>query len=328
VGRNRLALGREEEVMRVGVIFPGQGSQGVGMGVEVAEAYPASMECFRNAKQVVGYDLFAICKNGPESTLLETRYAQPAIFVTNIALYAAVRDVLSPVVSAGHSFGELCSLMIADALSFEAALALVNERGLAMHRAAQITKGSMAAVLGLDPQALRMAVAKTVTQGAGRVQLANFNAPGQIVISGDAEAVRVAGELATEAGAKRVVMLNVAGAWHSTLMDSAGHEYASKVESAPISMPKFTVISNVDAKPYAGVPKIRENLVRSVTDEVLWHETALAMVGMNLDLIVEFGSAPVLSPMMKRIDGAPKAMTVSDVAGVKKLRAMLETANV
>jgi [acyl-carrier-protein] S-malonyltransferase len=314
--------------MRVGVIFPGQGSQAVGMGVEVAEAFPAAMELFRNAKQVVGYDLFAICKNGPESTLLETRYAQPAIFVTNVALYAAVRDLLKPVVSAGHSFGELCSLMISNAISFEAALALVNERGLAMHRAAQHTKGAMAAVLGIEPAALRMAVAKTVTQGAGRVQLANFNAPGQIVISGDAEAVRVAGELATEAGAKRVVMLNVAGAWHSTLMDSARHDYLPKVESAPINLPSFTVISNVDAKPYADVPKIRENLVRSVTDEVLWHETAVAMVAMELDLIVEFGASAVLASMMKRIDGAPKSMSVSDVAGVKKLRSMLETANV
>jgi len=314
--------------MRVGVVFPGQGSQTVGMGVEVAHAYPASMECFRAAKNVIGYDLLAICENGPESTLRETRYAQPAIFVTDVALYAAVQDVLAPVVSAGHSFGEFCSLMIAEAMSYEAALALVNERGLAMHRAAQHTNGAMAAVLGLAPEALRTAVGQAIAEGAGRVQLANFNAPGQIVISGDADAVRIAGEFATEAGAKRVVALNVAGAWHSALMDSARAEFAPKVRDAAITLPHFTVISNVDAKPYTSVAQIKENLVRSVTDEVLWHDTAVAMVGLGLDLIVEFGASPVLAPMMKRIDGAPHAMSVADIAGVEKLRTMLSKAAV
>ncbi len=309
--------------MRVGVVFPGQGSQVVGMGAAVAHAFPAAMECFRNAKHVVGYDLLALCTAGPEATLRETRYAQPAIFVTNVAICAAVGDVLAPVVSAGHSFGEYCSLHIAGALSFEAALALVNERALAMHRAAEASSGAMSAVLGLEPDALRTAVAAAVASGAGRVQLANFNAPGQIVISGDVAAVRAAGEAALAAGAKRVVPLNVAGAWHSQLMQPARHAFTRFVTNAAIVLPAFTVISNVDAQPYADIMTIRDHLERSVTDEVRWHETALAMVAMELDLIVEFGASPVLAPMIKRIAGAPKTMSVKDVSGIEHLRTML-----
>jgi [acyl-carrier-protein] S-malonyltransferase len=178
-------------------------------------------------------------------------------------------------------------------------------------------------VLGIAPDALRAAVAQTVEQGAGRVQLANFNAPGQIVISGDADAVRVAGERAMAAGAKRVVPLNVAGAWHSVLMDPARDEFAPHVAAATVLPPRFTVISNVDAKPYLDIEQIKANLVRSVTDEVRWHDTAVAMVELGLDLIVEFGASPVLAPMFKRIDGAPKAITVSDSAGLEQLRAQL-----
>jgi [acyl-carrier-protein] S-malonyltransferase len=312
--------------MRVGVIFPGQGSQTVGMGVDVARAYPAALACFTTARTVLGYDLLALCEHGPDEKLRETRYAQPAIFVTNVALAAAVGELLDPVVSAGHSFGEYCSLSLAGALSYETALSLVNQRGLAMQRAADRAHGAMAAVLGLAPDALREAVAQAVARGAGRVQLANFNAPGQIVISGDAAAVRIAGELALEAGAKRVIPLNVAGAWHSALMDPAREEFTPHVQAASVMPPRFTVISNVDATPYTGVEQIKANLILSVTHEVRWHDTAVAMAALGLDLIVEFGASAVLAPMMKRIEGAPKAIAVSDAAGVEKLRALLTPA--
>jgi [acyl-carrier-protein] S-malonyltransferase len=316
-------------MMRVGVVFPGQGSQAVGMGADVARAYPAAAACFSTAKTILGYDLLALCERGPEEQLRETRYAQPAIFVTNVALAKAAGDVLQPVVSAGHSFGEYCSLTLAGALTFESALALVNQRGLAMQRATVHAQGAMSAVLGLEPELLRGAVAKAVERGAGRVQLANFNAPGQIVISGDAEAVRVAGELALEAGAKKVKPLNVSGAWHSTLMDPASEEFAHHVADATVLPPSFTVISNVDAQPYADdVERIKTNLIRSVTDEVLWHDAAVAIAALELDLVVEFGATAVLAPMFKRIPGAPKAITVTDAAGVESLRAQLAGAPV
>ena len=309
--------------MRIGVIFPGQGSQTVGMGTAVARAFPAAMECFSVAKHVVGYDLFDICSHGPDTTLRETRYAQPAIFVANLALRAAVGEVLDPVASAGHSFGEYCSLTIAGAMSFETALALVNERGLAMHRAAQQMPGGMVAVLGLDETALSAVVDGVVRRGAGRVQMANFNTPAQIVISGDAQGVLDAGEAALAAGAKRVIPLNVAGAWHSQLMAPARSAFERFVRAAAITLPRFTVISNVDAEPYIDVMSIRDHLVRSVTDEVRWHATAVAMVALQLDLIVEFGASSVLAPMMKRVAGAPRVMSVSDAGGVQTLRELL-----
>ncbi len=309
--------------MRIGVIFPGQGSQVVGMGVDAAERFPVAEALFGEAKTILGYDLLALCKDGPEEKLRETRYSQPAIFVTNLALALAAGDALAPVASAGHSFGEYCSLTLAGALSFEAALGLVNARGLAMHRAATLARGAMAAVLGLDDAPLREAVGAAVTRGAGRVQLANFNQPGQIVISGDEAAVRVASELAIEAGAKRVIPLNVSGAWHSELMEPARAEFAKAVAAAPVMLPRFPVISNVDALPYTSVEHIKTNLVRSVTEEVRWHDAAVVMVGLGLDLVVEFGASPVLAPMMKRVPGAPKATHVADAAGVEKLRATI-----
>ena len=312
--------------MRIGVVFPGQGSQAVGMGVDVAAAYPAAAALFAAAKSILGYDLLALCAEGPEDTLRETRYSQPAIFVTNLALASAVGDALAPVVSAGHSFGEYCSLTMAGALTFETALGLVNQRGLAMHRAASLARGAMSAVLGLDDSKVRAAVDAAIARGAGRVQLANFNQPGQVVISGDEAAVRVAGELAMEAGAKRVIALNVSGAWHSALMEPAREAFAKHIADAPVTLPKFTVVSNVDAKPYASVEQIKANLIRSVTDEVRWHEAAITMIGVGIDLIVEFGASPVLAPMMKRVEGAPKAIHVGDAAGVEKLRAQLAPA--
>jgi len=293
------------------------------MGTDVARATAAAAETFRCARVVLGYDLLALCEGGPEEQLRETRYSQPAIFTTNVALARAVGDALTPVAGAGHSFGEYCALTLAGALEFETALALVNERGLAMHRAATLSPGAMAAVLGLQPDALRDAVAETVVSGAGRVQLANFNAPGQIVISGDADAVRAAGAAALAKGAKRVVPLNVSGAWHSALMEPARDEFAPRVTSATVLPPHFTVISNVDARPYRDVETIKRNLVRSVTEEVRWHDVALALAAMQLDLIIEFGASAVLAPMFRRVEGAPKAITVSDAAGVERLRAQL-----
>jgi len=305
--------------MRVGVIFPGQGSQVVGMGADVAASNAAAAALFVTAKKVLGYDLLALATNGPEEKLRETRYSQPAIFVANVALRAAVGAALEPVVTAGHSFGEFCSLNIAGAISFEAALALVNERALAMQHDAERTPGGMSAVLGLDPEKLRTAIAQAQAKSGGRVALAAFNAPGQIVISGDDDAVHLAGSLAMEAGAKRVVPLYVSGAWHSELMNVARERFARFIAEASIVPPSIPVISNVDAKPYGDVATIKDHLVRSVTDPVMWDDTANAMLGYNLDLIVEFGASPVLAPLAKRLPNAPKVVHVGDAAGVAKL---------
>jgi [acyl-carrier-protein] S-malonyltransferase len=318
----REAGGQDDRApVRLGIIFPGQGSQVVGMGVDIAATVPAAADVFGLAERVLGYDLLAVVRDGPEERLRETRYSQPAIYVTNYALAVASGCVDACVASAGHSFGEYCSLTIAGALSFEDALSLVNERALAMQEAAEMAPGGMSAILGLEPDAVRKAVNEA--SATGRVQLANFNAPGQIVVSGDIAAVRLAGELALEAGAKRVVPLNVSGAWHSTLMEPARRRFAPFVERARIELPRFTVISNVDAEPYASVTHIRRNLIASVEAEVLWHDTALRLIDAGLDLIVEFGASPVLGPLFRRIAGSPKVVHAGDGAGLARLRDLL-----
>lgn len=308
-------------VTRIAAIFPGQGSQTVGMGAEAAERSPAARELFERAQRVLGYDLLALQIDGPEEKLRETQYSQPAIFTTNLALYAAAGGDVEPVVSAGHSFGELCSLVIAGSLAFDEALRVVDERGKAMQAAAELEPGAMSAVLGLEAGAVR-AVAERIRKETGRrVQLANFNSPTQIVISGDDAAVRASADAMLAAGAKRVVPLNVSGAWHSELMQPAVARYANAVERARFEVPKFDVISNVDARPYRDVAGIRRNLVRSIVDEVRWHDAAARLLSYDFDAVVEFGASAVLGPLMKRMPNAPKVLVVSDCSGIEKLRA-------
>jgi [acyl-carrier-protein] S-malonyltransferase len=309
---------------RIGVVFPGQGSQLVGMGVDVAAASPAAAALFARAADVVGYDLLALCREGPEEQLRETRFSQPAIFVTNCAL--AVAANLSPVASAGHSFGEYCSLVLAESLDFDTALTLVNARGIAMQQAAETCAGGMSAILGLGAGQIQAAVNRAREEGTGRVALANFNTPAQIVISGDLEAVRRAGALCLEAGAKRVVPLNVSGAWHSELMAPAVPLFTPRIERAHIDVPKFTVISNVDAQPYRDAAHIKRNLILSLTAEVQWYATAQRLLEMNPDLVVEFGASPVLAPMLKRMQGVPEVTSVSDAAGIARLQSRLGVA--
>jgi [acyl-carrier-protein] S-malonyltransferase len=216
-------------------------------------------------------------------------------------------------------------MVLAGSLEFEDALELVNARGIAMQHAAEMAAGGMSAILGLDAKKIEAAVARAQADGAGRVSLANFNAPTQIVISGDLAAVARAGELCLEAGAKRVVPLNVSGAWHSELMQPAVPLFSPVVERAHISLPRFPVISNVDAEPYRDVVHIKENLIKSLTAEVLWHATALKVLGIDggIDLVVEFGASPVLVPMLKRLEGVPETASVADKAGVARLQARM-----
>lgn len=313
--------------MRIGVIFPGQGSQGVGMGVDLASKSEIARNLFERAQHVLGYDLLALQAQGPDEKLRETQYSQPAIFVTNIALALALGDGLDPIVSAGHSFGELCSLTLAGSLGFEDALRIVNERAQAMQEAAQLAPGGMSAVLGLDAELIRDVV-KTVRERGLRLQLANFNAPTQIVISGDLAAVHQAGDALLEVGAKRVVPLNVSGAWHSELMRPAVARFAKAIEAASFSLPRFDVISNVDALAYRDIVTIRTNLVRSITDEVRWHETALAVLAHRLDLVIECGASPVLAPILKRLPDVPEVLQIGDYSAVAKLIERVDVAGV
>ncbi len=324
MGRGDLAV-VGMSALRIGAVFPGQGSQTLGMGVDVAQRYPAAAEIFASAEKILGYDLLALQREGPEERLRETQYSQPAIFVTNLALATAVRGLAPQIVAtAGHSFAEFCSLVIAGAISFENALRIVDERGKAMNAAAATAPGGMSAILGLDAAAVRAVTDATQKQTGLRVSPANFNAPAQIVISGDLEGVLAAGEAALVAGAKRVVPLNVSGAWHSALMEPAVARFQHAVDAASFRMPdRVDVISNVDAQPYRSTDEMRKNLVASIVHEVRWHETAIRLLECKLDLVVEFGASAVLAPMMKRMPNAPEVIAVSDAGGVERLEARL-----
>ncbi len=294
------------------------------MGCDVAASSQAARSIFDRAAAVLGYDLLELQRAGPEETLRETEYSQPAIFTTNVALYEAVGSDVEPVVTAGHSFAELCSLVVARSLDFEEALRIVNERAKAMQDAAQLARGGMSAVLGLEAVQVRDVLRQLQSANVGRVSMANFNSPTQIVISGDLEAVQAATQPMLAAGAKRVVPLNVSGAWHSVLMEPAVERLAAVVERSHFAMPQFDVISNLDGRPYRDVPAIKANLIRSVVEEVRWHDTAQRLLSYALDRVVEFGAGAVLGPLMKRMPVAPPVTVVSDFAGVQKFRALIE----
>jgi len=250
--------------------------------------------------------------------------SQPAIFTANVAIYRAVESLgFAPIVSAGHSFGEYCSLTIADSIAFEQALSLVNERGAAMGRAADLAPGSMAAIIGFEQAQVEDICVRARAQSGARVDVANLNAPVQIVVSGDDAGVRAACDLAREAGAKRVVVLNVSGAWHSELMSPAIPIFAEHVGSAAIAMPSFAVISNVDVVPYDSVDRIRRCLIASLSARVRWHETATALAAVAPDIIVECGATRVLAPMMARLPGvdSERVVHVADSSGITKLAA-------
>lgn len=293
------------------------------MGAEVAANFPRSRECFQRASSVLGYDLLERVNHATPDELKETRLSQPAIFTANVAIYRAVETLgLQPIVSAGHSFGEYCSLTIADAIDFDQAVGIVNERGQAMGEAADVAPGLMAAVIGLDEAGVAESCRRAREATGMRVDLGNLNTLTQIVISGDAEAVEAACNIAKEMGAKRVRILNVSGAWHSSLMEPAMPRFSKAVSAARLHMPKFAVISNVIAKPYSSVEQIRECLLASLCAHVRWHETALALVAMAPDVIVECGASEVLAPMMKRLPtiGNIPVVHVADVATMRDVQ--------
>ena len=298
------------------------------MGVDVARAYPASRECFERASTVLGYDVLALCESGSDEELRETRVSQPLIFTANVAIYRAVETLgLRPLVSAGHSFGEYCSLTIAGSIDLEDAVSLVNERAIAMGAAADIAPGAMAAFIGFDQAKVEEICAAARASSGARVDVANLNAPVQIVVSGDVAGVQAACDLARDAGAKRVVMLNVSGAWHSPLMAPAIPSFAKHVEAAPVRVPSFPVISNVEVEPYSSVEQIKRCLIASLSARVRWHEAAVALAAMRPDVIVECGATRVLAPRMARLDGVESARVfhVADPQGVAKLAAAAES---
>lgn len=296
-------------------LFPGQGSQYVGMGQDLSEAYPEARATFDQADKVLGFALSDLCFNGPEEALNDTINTQPAIFVTSVALLRALEGsrLQAPSFVAGHSLGEYSALVAAGAMDFAAGLQLVRERGRLMKEAGERSPGGMAAVLGLETEVVDQVCRQAREETGGVIQVANYNSPGQIVISGDFRTRDVAIELAKAEGAKRVVPLAVSIAAHSPLMECITDEFRQAVEATEFRMPTVPVVANVSAAPLESVQAIREELVQQLTSPVRWVESVRYMIGQGVTEFVEIGPKDVLTKLMRRIDKSVRAMSVGDV---------------
>jgi [acyl-carrier-protein] S-malonyltransferase len=283
---------------KTALLFPGQGSQYVGMGKDLFDAEPAARDIFEEADRIIGVPLSAVCFNGPEEELRQTRTTQPAIFVHSVAVTRLLPS-LRPDMVAGHSLGEYSALVAAGAMTYPDALRLVRLRGELMQRAGQERPGTMAAVVGLEPAAVEGVCREA--SSAGIVQPANLNAPGQIVISGSVEGVRRAMELARTAGAKLVKELVVSGAFHSPLMEAAGDGLRKQLDRTDIRDAEVPVYANVTARPVQRGDEIRELLHRQLTSPVRWEETIRAMAADGATTFYELGPGKVLQGLVKRI---------------------------
>jgi [acyl-carrier-protein] S-malonyltransferase len=304
--------------LKIAFIFPGQGSQYVGMGRDLYETYPEARALFDEADSILGFPLSKLCFEGPMPELGDTINAQPALLTVSVALLRILElSQLSPATVAGHSMGEYTALVAAGALDFADGLKLVRERGRVMKEAGEHNPGGMAAVLGLEAEALDEICQMVSQETGGIVQLANYNSPGQIVISGHKEALGRAMELAKVRGARRVIPLAVSIASHSPLMRSAAQALADVVAQIDFHQPRVPVVANVTAAPITTVAEIREELVEQLTSMVRWVESIQYMIAQGVTAFVEIGPKNVLTGLMRRIDKSVRTVNVENVEGVK-----------
>ncbi|HHL74014.1 MAG TPA: [acyl-carrier-protein] S-malonyltransferase [Bacteroidetes bacterium] len=301
-------------------IYPGQASQYVGMGQDLFETYTLAKERFAEANEILGYDLTDYCFNGPEEKLKQTYITQPAIFVHSCIVTELLAEKgLSADMAAGHSLGEYSALVAAGALAFRDALQLVKVRGRAMQEAGEKNPGTMAAIIGMDDSDVEALCAKA--SEAGIVQPANFNSPGQIVISGSEAGIARAVELAPEMGAKRAVPLVVGGAFHSPLMAGAQDELREAIETAPFRDARLPVYSNVRAEPVTAAAEIRELLNLQLTHPVRWTSCMLNMIRDGAEEFYEVGPGKVLTGLGRRIDRKKMPKSVDTVADIENIGA-------
>lgn len=299
---------------KTALMFAGQGAQVVGMGKDLAENFPAARQWFDRANETLGFDLAGICFHGPEAELTKTENAQPGIFLVSWVAFQLLQERASGLkieATAGLSLGEFTALAAAGVMTFDDAIRVVRQRGRFMQEACEATQGGMAAIIGLDEAATREVCAQ-----AG-VELANLNCPGQIVISGPAEKMNVACELAKAKGAKRALPLNVAGAYHSALMAGAQPKLRDALAKVPIEIPMVPVISNVTAQPHASPPDIHQRLVDQVTSSVRWEDSMRYLLAQGYTRFIELGPGTALNGFMKRIDKNAQVLNVADVASLE-----------
>ena len=303
----------------IAFLFPGQGSQHAGMGKDLADNFVVARQTFEEASDALGFDLASLCYNGPEEDLKLTANTQPAILTTSIAALRVLEyeTGLVPAFAAGHSLGEYSALVCAGALAFADAVRTVRQRGTFMQEAVPVGTGSMAAILGLDLEALE-AVCYDAAQGQV-VSPANYNSDGQVVIAGHTEAVARAIELAKERGAKRAMPLPVSAPFHCSLMVPAGERLADVLADITVNEMTLPVVTNVEAAPNQDSSCVRDFLVRQVSAPVRWQETIACMVNLGAERYIEIGPGKVLSGLVKRMAKGSTIQNVQNVADISAL---------
>lgn len=292
-------------------VFPGQGAQAVGMGRDVYDTIESARAVFDEADAALGFKLSDIIFEGPADVLKQTAYTQPALLTVSTALLEALKERgLSADYAAGHSLGEYSALVAAGALPFAEAVRAVRLRGEFMEQAVPGGQGAMAAVLGAEREALS-ALCESVSAAEGTVELANVNCPGQIVVSGTAAGVAAVVERGKEAGAKRVIPLEVSGPFHSSLMKPAAEKLAPVLESLTFADASVPVVVNVTARPVTDKDEIRRLLVEQVYSPVLWEDTIRWLIGEGVDTFVEIGSGTVLAGLIKKTDKTVRVISVN-----------------
>ncbi len=302
-------------------IFPGQGSQAIGMGVALTDTYPEAKAIFLEAQGILGWDLLAACKEGPEDRLRQTDVAQPALYTTAVATFEVLKKLSivpeGAYAVAGHSIGEYAALTAAGVFSFEEGLKLVRERGRLMAEAGQKRPGAMAAILGMDEITLQAVCQEASAQGV--VVPVNFNSPEQIVIAGEAAAIEAAKTLASQKGAKRVIPLNVSGAFHSPLMKEAALAMAEILKKTPFRNPSVPICMNADGMLHSDVGSIQSTLIQQLDHAVQWVKTMNTLGAQGYTTFVETGSGRVLAGLAKKINKQFQVHTTESVESIQQI---------
>ena len=311
---------------KIAFLFPGQGSQAVGMGRELADRFPVAAETFAEADAALGFPLSKLCFEGPEEDLRLTENTQPAIMTVSVAVARVLAEQgVSPVLAAGHSLGEWSAHVLAGTLSFADAVRAVKARGAAMQKAVPQGEGAMAAVLALDASRVAEACAEAALETGLTVQAANLNSPGQTVISGAAAAVEKAAALCKAKGARRAVMLPVSAPFHCALMQPAQEEVARVLFGISMHDPHIPVAANVTGSLVTTADATRDALIRQVTGAVRWVDCVQALKSDGADLFIEVGPGKVLCGLLKQIDPELKSLNVEDAASLEKTVAELRS---